>query len=84
MERLTADELIEILRDCAGEDEGAGLTGDALDRPWEELGYDSIAVLETAGRLQRRYGPVLPDDALSELASPRELIDRVNAALARA
>lgn len=81
MAELTLDELKQILREGAGEDESVDLSGDVLDVPFMILGYDSLALLETAGRIERTYGVTLVDDAVSEAETPRLLLDLINEAL---
>ncbi|MGK5691825.1 acyl carrier protein [Streptomyces sp. URMC 128] len=83
MSELTLTELTTILRECAGEDENAGLRGgDVLDTTFTDLGYDSLAMLETAARIQIVYGVVLADDVVVEASTPRELLSLVNESLA--
>ncbi|HVW40257.1 MAG TPA: acyl carrier protein [Amycolatopsis sp.] len=84
MSTLSIDGLKEILRSAAGEDDGVDLDGDILDVAFAELGYDSLALLETAARIAREYGVTLSDDDIDEIETPRALLDRVNTALARA
>ena len=76
-EKITLDELKAILRAAAGEGEGA-LDGDILDTGFLDMGYDSLALLETAGRIERRYGITLADSTLGEAQTPRLLLDVVN------
>jgi act minimal PKS acyl carrier protein len=76
--KLELSDLIEILRDCAGQEDGVDLDGDVLDTPFTDLGYDSIALLETAGRVQQRCGVVISDDALPDADTPRRFLDLVN------
>jgi act minimal PKS acyl carrier protein len=77
-------ELIGIMRACAGEDESVNLDGDITDVPFADLGYDSLALLETVGRLEREYRVKLADDLVAGPATPREFLVAVNAALASA
>jgi act minimal PKS acyl carrier protein len=84
MSDMTLDDLVRILREAAGEDDSAALSGDILDTPFADLGYDSIAVLETAGRIQVAYEVVLADDSIVTAGTPRELIGVVNHALTSA
>ncbi|MGA5560971.1 acyl carrier protein [Streptomyces platensis] len=81
MTSLTLDDLLTLLRECAGEDESVDLDGDVLDLPFDNLGYDSLALLNTVGRIERDYGVRLGDDALENAGTPRELIEMTNAAL---
>ncbi|MFC3979715.1 acyl carrier protein [Streptosporangium jomthongense] len=72
------DDLRRILREGAGADEAVDLDNDILDRRFDELGYESIALLETGSRIEREYGIRLDDEALGEVRTPRALIDLVN------
>ncbi|MCM6771860.1 acyl carrier protein [Nocardia sp. CDC159] len=84
MTQMTLDDLTRILREAAGADEAVDLSGDILDTPFDDLGYDSIAMLETASRIQVAYKVVLSDDAFIGAETPRELIDLVNGLLTTA
>ncbi|MFI9812619.1 acyl carrier protein [Saccharothrix variisporea] len=75
---ITIDDLKRILRDAAGADEGVDLDGDILDAEFAELGYDSLALLETASRITREYGIKLDDDAAVGATTPRELLKVIN------
>ncbi|MGW5734168.1 MULTISPECIES: acyl carrier protein [Streptomyces] len=79
---FTLDDLKRILLEGAGADEGIDLDGDILDVPFEELGYESLAMLETSSRIEREYGVTLDDDVVTDAATPRTLIDAVGAQLA--
>ncbi|MYR46950.1 acyl carrier protein [Streptomyces sp. SID5910] len=81
---FTLDDLRRILREAAGADEGVDLDGDILTTDFEALGYESLALLETGGRIEREYGITLDDDTLAEARTPGELVDAVNARLAAA
>ncbi|HEU5472970.1 MAG TPA: acyl carrier protein [Actinophytocola sp.] len=80
---FTVADLKRMLLACAGADEGVDLDGDILDRRFDELGYESLAVLETGRLIERELGITLPDAALTESDTPRALIDAVNARLSR-
>ncbi|SEK86570.1 acyl carrier protein [Streptacidiphilus jiangxiensis] len=79
---FTLDDLRRILLEGAGADEAVDLDGDILDKDFEELGYESLALLETGGRIEREYGIRLDDSVLTEEPTPRSLIEAVNTALA--
>ncbi|GAA2789714.1 acyl carrier protein [Saccharopolyspora taberi] len=78
--KLTLDDLTRILREGAGEQEDVDLSGDILDTEFAELGYDSLALLETAARISREYGLTIDDDAATAATTPRKLLDVVNQA----
>ncbi|ALO07950.1 Acyl carrier protein [Streptomyces venezuelae] len=71
---------MQILRECAGEEEGVDLGGDILDTPFVELGYDSLALLQATGRIERDFGVALPDDVVAEAETPALLLGLVNGA----
>ncbi len=83
MQKFTLDDLRTIMRSCAGEAESTDLDSDILDASFEELGYDSIALLETAGRIERSTGITIADDELTVLGTPRALVDLVNSGISR-
>jgi acyl carrier protein len=61
--RVTVDEVREILVADTGVAREALQGQDAT--PLEDLGLDSLAILQVQSRIDRRYGVELPDDALS-------------------
>ena len=79
---FTVDDLRRILIEAAGEDDSYSLDGDILDTDFEQLGYESLALLETGGRIEREYGIALDEEILSIANTPRLLIDAVNSGLA--
>ncbi|MCL6291373.1 acyl carrier protein [Streptomyces sp. ID03-2B] len=79
-QEFTLEDLKRILLEGAGADEGVDLDGDILDTDFEELGYESLALLETGGRIEREYGITLDDDVLADSRTPRSLIAAINAA----
>ncbi|MEU9982395.1 acyl carrier protein [Streptomyces sp. NPDC050856] len=81
-QEFTLADLKRILLEGAGAGEGVDLDGDILDTDFEQLGYESLALLETAGRIEREYGITLDDDVFTDSPTPRALIAAVNAALA--
>ncbi|GGS05543.1 actinorhodin polyketide synthase acyl carrier protein [Streptomyces humidus] len=83
MSTFTLDELVRVLRESAGEEEGVDLEGDILDVPFDDLGYDSLALLNTVIGIQQAVGVTLPDDIVSQELTPRLLLDLVNGHIAR-
>jgi act minimal PKS acyl carrier protein len=84
MTELTIDDLLRILAESAGQspDLGAGADPSELsDRPFDELGYDSLALLETAAHIEQELGVALPDEEITELKTPRALLELVNGRL---
>jgi len=78
MAQFTIADLTEMLRECAGVDEGVDLTADILDVPFEDLGYDSLALLNTTGKIERELSIKLSDATLAEATTPRLLLARIN------
>ncbi|QES39600.1 actinorhodin polyketide synthase [Streptomyces venezuelae] len=83
-QRFTLDDLKRILVEAAGADEAAPPDDDILDTTFGDLGYESLALLETGGCIEREWGIALDDDTLSDALTPRELIRTVNERLAAA
>ncbi|MGW0905778.1 acyl carrier protein [Streptomyces sp. NPDC002853] len=80
--RFTLEDLKRILLEGAGAAEGVDLDGDILDTPFEDLGYESLAMLETSSRIEREYGVTLDEDMVTDAATPRRFIEAVGAQLA--
>lgn len=81
---FTLDDLKRILREGAGADEAVDLDGDILETQFEQLGYESLALLETGSRIEREYDITLDDSVLTDAETPRALIAAVNALLTTA
>jgi act minimal PKS acyl carrier protein len=81
MSTVTIDDLKGIMRTCMGDDDSVNLDGDILDKPFSDLGYDSLALLETAARIKREFGVLIPDEEMGGIETPRILLDKVNAKL---
>jgi minimal PKS acyl carrier protein len=82
MSQFSIDDLKRIMRECAGEDETVNLAGDISAAPFDELGYDSLALMETASRVSREYGVSLPDELLEDIQTPAAFVACVNDRLA--
>lgn len=76
--RLQLQDLRRILRESAGVAAEADIDGDISDTDFQDLGYDSIAIMEVATRISREYGVPIDDDALGEATTPRMLLELVN------
>jgi minimal PKS acyl carrier protein len=79
---FTMEDLRRLMRSSAGDDETVNLEGDILDRPFEELNYDSLALLELSVQLYQEFGVSVDDDAMTELETPRAVLDHVNRLMA--
>ena len=78
MNPFTIDDLKRLMRECAGADETVNLDDEIGDRSFDELGYDSLALLETASRVERAFGVSLPDDVLGGVDTPSAFVAFVN------
>jgi minimal PKS acyl carrier protein len=75
---FTIEDLKRILTQAAG-DAGEDLAdGDILDVGFEELGYDSLALLEAGSRIEREFGTELDESTLTDADTPRALVEAVN------
>ncbi|MEU2182064.1 acyl carrier protein [Streptomyces thermolilacinus] len=81
-QQMQLEDLTAVLRECAGESENAGLSTAALDVSFADLGYDSVAVLETTARIERDHGVVLDEESVFEAETLGQYLALVNAALA--
>ncbi|MDT0306494.1 acyl carrier protein [Streptomyces sp. DSM 44917] len=79
----TIDDLRRLLVECAGSDATLPPGADIADTPFEDLGYDSLALMETAARIKQEFGIVIEDEALAEAETPRALLDALASAAAR-
>jgi act minimal PKS acyl carrier protein len=79
---FTVADLRRILRAATGAGEEIGSDAGVLDVAFEDLGFESLALLETVARIQREFGLRLEDSTLVETLTPRALIRIVNARLA--
>ena len=79
---VTVEDLKDILREAAGEDESISLDDDILDQTFTALGYDSLALLETGGRIEREHGIKLDDSLIADSETPRAFLEVVNKQLA--
>ncbi|QLE70924.1 acyl carrier protein [Streptomyces rectiverticillatus] len=81
---FTLEELKATLLEGAGTDENVDLDGDIVDSSFDDLGYESLAMLETVGRIERELGISLGEDVLAEARTPRALLRLVNDCLSAA
>ncbi len=81
MPEFGLDDVRRIIRSCAGVDESVDLDGDVLDVEFDDLGYDSLAVLESSAMVRREYGLTMPDDAPAHMTTPRKMIEFIRALL---
>jgi acyl carrier protein len=84
MRTFTLDTLKKIMREAAGEDEIASLDGDFEQLSFTDLGYDSLALMETASWVEREFGLALPEEEMADVVTPADFVDFVNGRLAEA
>jgi act minimal PKS acyl carrier protein len=78
MTTITLDDLRRIMRESAGADESVDLDGDIAAVPFEELGYDSLALLEMSAVVRQEFDVVVPDGALEHSKTPQDAVDLIN------
>ncbi|EIV93553.1 acyl carrier protein [Frankia sp. QA3] len=79
---ITIDEIRLILIASAGAPEVEVAENDFADTSFDDLGYESLALLESAATIERDYGVRIPDEPLIAAKTPRELAAIVQAAQA--
>jgi aromatase len=82
MAEFTIDDLRRMLPTSSGD--AGDLDAAALDTPFTDLGYDSLALLELSSRVGREHGVPVPDDAVQRMTTPRAALDYVNGLLGAA
>jgi act minimal PKS acyl carrier protein len=82
MKKFTMADLTRVMRAAAGEDELVNLDEKILECSFGELGYDSLAVLETASRVEREFGVDFDEEAMAVVESPTQFVELVNSELA--
>lgn len=80
MPQLTLRELDATMREFQGPD-APGLEGRSIDASLQDLGYDSLVLLQTTGRVQQKYGVELDWDGIAVAETARELLEVMNGAL---
>jgi act minimal PKS acyl carrier protein len=81
---FTTKDLQRILESSSGVAEGVDWEDPAtMNKPFTELGYDSLALLELAARVQQEYGVHMPDDSVVLMTDPAAALDYLNQRLAQ-
>jgi act minimal PKS acyl carrier protein len=75
---MSIEDLRGILVACAGGEDVVTRPDDISEIPFDELGYDSLALIETAARLKLDHGVVISDDEITEVRSPGDLLELIN------
>jgi act minimal PKS acyl carrier protein len=79
---MTIEDLRRMIAACAGESDNTPLGENVLDWDFDDLGYDSLARMETAALIAKEYRVQIPDEHITKLRTPRQLLDFVNGVLA--
>jgi act minimal PKS acyl carrier protein len=82
MDELTLEEFIALIETHAGEPDEGDLDVNVIDVLFEQLGYDSIRLLEVISQIRFRYGLDLNEEILTEMRTPRQALDKLNALIA--
>jgi act minimal PKS acyl carrier protein len=82
--KFTMDDLRELMGAVAGVEDDIDLNGSIEDTEFEELGYDSLAVLEVASHVQRKYGVPMPDECVEFMTTPALAVKYINEQFAKA
>jgi minimal PKS acyl carrier protein len=81
--RFNLDDLRAIIRASVGESDDVDLDGPVGETSYAELGYDSLALLEIAARIEQRLGVSMPD-GLCLTDTPAATVALVDGLLAEA
>jgi acyl carrier protein len=80
MTQFTADDMHRIMRDSGGEPEPVD-GADIATASFEDLGYDSLAVMAMAARIEIEFGVRIPDQIVTDLKTATDVVDYVNGRL---
>lgn len=83
MSTFTVADLRDIMSASVGVEDDVHFDGEHLQTDFADLGFDSLALLELASQVQRRYGVPIPDEAVQEMSTPAAAVAYVNARLAQ-
>lgn len=82
---VTIHDLVRILQEGGERDEQANTNLDAdsdiADMEFDDLGFDSLAVLNAVDRIMQEYGVAPRYDDVAEARTPTKLVALVNEAL---
>jgi act minimal PKS acyl carrier protein len=79
--QITMADLKRALEQGSGVQEGVDLERDLVLKTFRDMGYDSLAVLETGLRLSRENSVEIDDEVFTDLETPQQLLEQVNLAL---
>lgn len=79
-DRITVEELSELMKKAAGVTVPPEELQQRYDSGFDALGIDSLGLLGIVGELENRYGTPMPPDA-EKCKSPRQFLELTNSAL---
>ncbi|NGO71775.1 acyl carrier protein [Streptomyces boncukensis] len=81
MNQLTYTDLKALILACRSDLEELFESGDLSDTTFDEIDFDSLSRTELAEKINDSSGKEIPDDIVFEAATPRVLLEKVNAYL---
>lgn len=78
MVEITLEDLIEVMRDCAGEDENLTANDVVANTDFDELGYDSLALMAASTMVEKKYSVTIGEDELARTRTLASFVDLVN------
>ena len=72
------DDLRKIMEQVSDEDDELNLDGDIAEQPFDELGLDSLGVLDLMTRIQQDWHVAVPDEVISTARVPQDVVDFVS------
>jgi act minimal PKS acyl carrier protein len=82
MIEITLEDLVQIMRKCAGEDENLIANDAVANTDFEELGYDSLALMAASSEVEKNYGVAVDEGELAEIRNLASFVELVNKKLA--
>ena len=83
MSGITQQDLRRILEGADNDaDAAVWETAGLLDTTFADLGFDSLALLDMAVRIEQEYTVAIPEGVVEDLVTPRAVLDFVNGRLA--
>ncbi|MFC0540707.1 acyl carrier protein [Kutzneria chonburiensis] len=79
---ITLEDLVEIMRKCAGEDENLIANDAVATTDFDELGYDSLALMAASAEVEKSYGVAVDEGELAEIRNLASFVELVNKKLA--
>ena len=83
MDAITIEQLSAVLAMCADRDEDftEELSDDTQTMPFDNLGYDSLALFNVTVQIEKDFGVSLSYDQITNAETPIALLEVVNGAL---